>query len=93
MNEVQVASWIEAAVRKRTSSQIAENGTRQFTPSNALLYTPWNSTMSDNRKQEKDFTPEVDAILPEATSLVQVCLLFRCTQSWLHTDPWFYKVW
>ncbi|THV06036.1 PCI-domain-containing protein [Dendrothele bispora CBS 962.96] len=27
--------------------------------------------MSDNRKQEKDYTPEVDALLPEAKSLIQ----------------------
>jgi len=27
--------------------------------------------MSDNKKQEKDFTPEVDALLPEATALAK----------------------
>lgn len=30
--------------------------------------------MSDNKKQEKDFTKEVDARLPEAAELVKVCV-------------------
>lgn len=30
--------------------------------------------MSDNKKQEKDYTKEVDAILPEAEAVVKVCL-------------------
>lgn len=34
--------------------------------------------MSDNKKQERDFTPEVDALLPEATSLVQVFKAALC---------------
>lgn len=29
--------------------------------------------MAEPKKQERDFTPEVDAILPETTSLAQVC--------------------
>jgi len=28
--------------------------------------------MADNKKQEKDFTKEVDALLPEADALVKV---------------------
>lgn len=31
-----------------------------------------SSTMSDNKKQEKDFTSEVDALLPETASLAKV---------------------
>ena len=30
--------------------------------------------MSDNKKQEKDFTKEVDVRLPEAAELVKVCV-------------------
>jgi 26S proteasome regulatory subunit N5 len=30
--------------------------------------------MSDNKKQERDFTPEVDSILPEAASLAKVVI-------------------
>lgn len=30
--------------------------------------------MADPKKQEKDFTKEVDALLPEVQSLAQVCL-------------------
>jgi hypothetical protein len=29
--------------------------------------------MADQKKQERDFTPEVDAILPEVEALVKVC--------------------
>jgi hypothetical protein len=32
--------------------------------------------MSDNKKQEKDFTKEVDALLPEAEALAKVRLLY-----------------
>lgn len=35
------------------------------------------NTMSDNKKQEKDFTPEVTALIPEAESLVKVQASFR----------------
>ena len=38
----------------------------------ATRHSNWNHYMSDNRKQEKDFTPEVDEILPIADSLVTV---------------------
>jgi hypothetical protein len=31
--------------------------------------------MSDNKKQEKDFTKEVDALLPEAAATVKVFLV------------------
>mgnify|MGYP007051635140 FL=1 len=37
---------------------------------NKLYY--WSHIMSDNKKQEKDYTPEVEALLPEAESLAQV---------------------
>lgn len=30
--------------------------------------------MSDNKKQEKDYTPEVDALIPEADKLAKVRL-------------------
>jgi hypothetical protein len=30
--------------------------------------------MADNKKQERDFTVEVDALLPAAESLAKVCL-------------------
>lgn len=29
--------------------------------------------MADNKKQEKDFTKEVDALIPEAESIIKVC--------------------
>jgi len=37
------------------------------------LNTPaWKYIMSDNRKQEKDYTKEVDALLPQAETLIKV---------------------
>ena len=81
--EVEVATWI----RKRTpnpsnASQIDVNkhATRQLgRKTYNSPYNSWNYTMSDNKKQERDFTPEVDAILPETTSLAQVYLFpFTC---------------
>lgn len=30
--------------------------------------------MSDNKKQEKDYTSEVDTLLPEAEASVKVCI-------------------
>jgi 26S proteasome regulatory subunit N5 len=29
--------------------------------------------MADNRKQEKDFTKEVDTLLPQADAIIKVC--------------------
>lgn len=29
--------------------------------------------MADNKKQEKDFTKEVDALIPEAELIIKVC--------------------
>ena len=34
----------------------------------------WTHIMSDNKKQEKDFTKEVDERLPEAAEIVKVCV-------------------
>ena len=31
--------------------------------------------MADNKKQEKDYTKEVDSLLPEVESIVKVCRL------------------
>lgn len=31
--------------------------------------------MADNKKQEKDFTKEVDVLLPEVDAIIKVCCL------------------
>jgi 26S proteasome regulatory subunit N5 len=38
--------------------------------------------MADNKKQERDFTVEVDAILPAAESLAKVCLSLSAPDTW-----------
>ena len=48
---------------------------RSCTPQYKPLFSskPANfRNMADQKKQERDFTPEVDAIIPETTSLAQV---------------------
>lgn len=42
--------------------------------------------MSDNKKQEKDFTPEVDSLLPEADKLVKVRPTMCTTIASLNSD-------
>ena len=65
--EVQVRFW-----KRRRACQTSSNktATRHFHFPSSCTFS---SIMSDNKKQEKDFTPEVDALLPEAESLVKVC--------------------
>lgn len=65
--EVQVGKWIRQGLPlNQTSAKIT--ATRV-----GSLKVP-QYIMSDNRKQEKDFSPEVDALLPEAEKLVKVSL-------------------
>lgn len=44
--------------------------------------------MADNKKQEKDFTKEVDALLPEADATIQVLQSFNeiTTLDWLFSS-------
>lgn len=66
--KVEVARWVPKP-RFVTKHNIANRATRHF----ALHSPTWNYIMSE-KKQERDFTPEVDAILPEAESLAKVQL-------------------
>ncbi|KAK7468686.1 proteasome regulatory particle subunit [Stygiomarasmius scandens] len=59
--EVTVRFWLE-----QRDHESCEGATRHL-----AFLTSSRYNMSDNRKQEKDYTPEVDALLPEAKSLVQ----------------------
>lgn len=63
-----MSKWI----RKRTGSQTTDNNTatRHFVQ-RTHKSASWIYIMADNKKQEKDFTKEVDAILPEAASLAK----------------------
>ena len=67
----------QGRVQNRKCEQASPNifATRQFTPS---LKADWRThrtqTMADVKKQEKDFTPEVDALLPEVDIVAKVCV-------------------
>jgi hypothetical protein len=37
-----------------------------------LTLLAWKFTMADNKKQEKDFTKEVDALIPEVELIIKV---------------------
>ena len=71
--EVMVATW---ATRHLGTSCLSSPSTAPGAPttnSTRVLNTPpTNYAMSDNKKQERDYTPEVDALLPEAEALVKV---------------------
>jgi hypothetical protein len=64
---------------------IDNTATRQSS-SPSLPATYAHPTMSEQRKQERDFTPEVDAALPVATALAQVYLVFSSPKQAL--DPY-----
>jgi hypothetical protein len=48
-----------------------------------LLFTSPQSTMAEQKKQERDFTPEVDSIIPVTTSLAQVDFIYLITPEML----------
>lgn len=57
--------------------------TRHFTPNVDRPYSRshYRLAMAEVKKQERDFTPEVDALLPETQSLSEVCSLpFRTSR-------------
>ena len=67
----------EVVVKVQKVTRRAVNATRHHPflppPSSLLLLV---NIMSDPKKQERDFTPEVDALIPEATALVEVCAYY-----------------
>ena len=65
--EVTVATWI----LKQETTQISNNNaaTRHSATTHSAF---WSHIMADNKKQEKDFTVEVDTLLPDAASLAKV---------------------
>ncbi|KAF7347622.1 26S proteasome non-ATPase regulatory subunit 12 [Mycena venus] len=62
-----VRPWMPS-LKPRKVTGANNSATRHFP---ALHSSAWTYIMSDNKKQERDFTPEVDAILPEAASLAK----------------------
>ena len=71
--EVMVATW---ATRHLGTSYLSSPSIAPSAPTtnNARVLSTPNTkyAMSDNKKQERDYTPEVDALLPEAEALVKV---------------------
>lgn len=64
--EVTVGTWIRGT--QTTTNNTATRHLNQRTLNSAS----WRYIMADNKKQEKDFTSEVDVLLPEAESVAQV---------------------
>lgn len=67
-----VQKWKVSAETQTTPNIFA---TRHFTPihNNSYSKSHYSIAMAEVRKQEKDFTKEVDELLPEATTLAKVC--------------------
>jgi hypothetical protein len=66
--EVNVATWIELLqTRPNTSATRHRDWIHNTHTSSTHKFN-----MSDNKKQEKDYTKEVDALLPEAAALIKV---------------------
>lgn len=65
-----VQKWKVSAETQTTPNIFA---TRHLTPIQNNSYSKSHYSMAEVRKQEKDFTKEVDELLPEATTLAKVC--------------------
>jgi hypothetical protein len=85
-SEVSVALWYKRGVEQTDSNNNATRHSRWLEQRNK---TPsWISIMADNKKQEKDYTKEVDSLLPEVELIAKVCRLtqlhkfnFSCSKS------------
>ena len=72
MAEVTVATWGELSQTRHNTS----SATRHRDWAHRLHTSPTpNYIMSDNKKQEKDYTKEVDALLPEAETIIKVLIM------------------
>lgn len=66
--EVNVATWGELLQTKPNTSATRHRDWIRNTHTSST----YKFNMSDNKKQEKDYTKEVDALLPEADALIKV---------------------
>jgi len=77
MPEVNVSTWVTPT--QTDQNNLATRHRRDLhwltSPSNHWSSESYN--MADNKKQEKDFTKEVDALLPEADATIQVLQSFN----------------
>lgn len=70
--EVTVATWIQKRQGSLKQTRSNNSATRhKFTNLN-VRHSAWSYIMADNKKQERDFTVEVDALLPDAESVAKV---------------------
>jgi 26S proteasome regulatory subunit N5 len=67
--EVTVATWIQKGQESLRQTNTNINATRHFS---TVHSASWSFIMADNKKQERDFTIEVDALLPDAQSIAKV---------------------
>ena len=68
MPEVSVGTWADL-LQTRHNNFATRHRDWLANPSNS---SPKNYNMADNKKQEKDFTKEVDALLPDADATIKV---------------------
>jgi hypothetical protein len=66
--EVTVATWIQKGQESLRQTNTNTNATRHFSTAS------WSFIMADNKKQERDFTVEVNALLPDAESMAKVSI-------------------
>jgi hypothetical protein len=67
--ELIVGTWAQSLSQIRANNA-ATRHLELAPPTRTYIYPRF--IMSDNKKQEKDFTPEVEALLPEAEKLAKV---------------------
>jgi hypothetical protein len=70
--ELIVGTWAQSLSQTRANN-VATRQRELAPPTRTHIYPKF--IMSDNKKQEKDFTPEVEALLPEAEKLAKVRLV------------------
>lgn len=78
MPEVNVSTW--ATPTQTDQNNLATRHRRDLLPWLTSPSNYWSSesyNMADNKKQEKDFTKEVDALLPEADATIKVLQSFN----------------
>jgi hypothetical protein len=74
MSEVNVSTWVTPI---QTDQNNLATRHRRDLPCPSNYWSSESYNMADNKKQEKDFTKEVDALLPEADATIQVLQSFN----------------
>ncbi|KAG5647556.1 hypothetical protein DXG03_008909 [Asterophora parasitica] len=68
--EVAISAWIDPKWKEQTRNNNTVTRHSDWVQ-RTLTWPSYKFIMSDNKKQERDFTPEVDTLLPEAASIAK----------------------